>query len=198
MIHRIFFGIAGENKFNNRFDRFDMTKPFIDNPWLVATDSRIMVRMPAASLTFEEAKTYQRGTRKLIPLGRTIEVWNENTASLAKKSIDLPTTVEDREICRKCYPKGGWEWPFIPPSHRYCEECEGEGWNWIMEGINLESCILNRKYVSLLIRHGVSSITPGKKRDHAVYFKGDIFEGILMPYNPDIARSYAEKSAQPA
>jgi hypothetical protein len=202
MIPRIFFDIASENKYEAKYEaKYDMAKPFVDDPWLIATDARIMVRMPAASLTFEEAKTYGRGTRKLLPLGRTIEAWNQNTSSLSKKSIVLPDAVEDREICRKCYPKGEWEWPFIPPSGRYCGECEGDGWNWIMEGIKLGPYTMNRKYISLLIRCGVSAITPGKKPNQAAYFKGDGFEGISMPFDPEKARAaeeYARKSAHPS
>lgn len=189
MIPRILFEIPDPEMYRNRYD---LGRPFVEGEWLVATDGRIMARVALASLGPGERAPYERGTRKLLAPGRAMQVWDEGMRCPRVKAIALPgPVIRDREACPCCHPGSAWEWPFIPPSGRYCEECDGEGWLWVCDGIDLGSAVINPRYAALLLRHGVSGVVPADDPGRPVYFAGEGFEGLLQPYDPKMVRAGA-------
>jgi hypothetical protein len=181
MIPRILLEIPDPDLYRMRYD---LNRPFIDGDWLIATDGRIMARSPLSRFTAAELRPYGRDGRKLLDPGRTTQVWDGFIREPRGEPVSLPESIRDREACDRCFPGREWDWPFIPASGRYCEHCDGDGWLWVVKGINLGPVTLQPRYAALLSRHGVSKVYPGAGADRPVYFEGDGFEGILMPYDP--------------
>ena len=163
---------------------FDLSRPFIHDGYLMATDRRVMVRAPIGAFSPAELEPFSAEGRTL-PSDSITRIWAEWMAEDRAAYIDLPETIEDRICCAACHGLNApWTWPLIPRGDIWCDDCEGDGWI-CGPGVNLGAVALGADYLGILLRAGVRRVYPGSDSGRPVYFRGDGFEGLLQPLDYD-------------
>lgn len=175
---------------------YDLTRPFIEHGWLVATDRRILVYSPLSALPAGASDRFARGNRHL-PKDSVVDLVSGKAARLGSgERLSLPRGLVPFEVCPSCRAGQGWEWPLVPAGKPICGECDGDGWVWA-PSVKVGSLWLTPYYVDLLLRHGVESVTRSASPIEPVSFVGDGFQGHLMPCDPVQIAAFLKARAAP-
>ncbi len=144
--------------------RFDLSKPFVRDGFVWATDGRIMVRTPEDRVEESALASLRNGDRKLP---NPHDVWRPS-GSIA---IDLPPSVVTEITCPKCEGE----------EYTECYSCNGLRKEIVFEGVMCGHVMLAPRYLACLINYGVKKVYATSDPHHPVYFSDTLLEGLLMP-----------------